>query len=151
MYKLFSQNPSDLCCGQQQHPAFSIFFDLVKLLSLTARTSAHLNFADISEDNSAMPSMVQVRTKASKNDSFRQGVNVHIGRTGNDLCPVITLLMYLAGRGNAPGLLFRFEDGSSLTKNRFVTKFHSALTYNLALTAHYIQDTLCRWILSCEF
>ena len=67
----------------------------MKLLSLTALTSAHLNFADISEDNSAMPSMVQVRIKASKNDPFRQGVNVHIGRTGNDLCPVTTLLVYL--------------------------------------------------------
>ena len=36
--------------------------------------------------------------------------------------------MYLAARGNAPGLLFHFEDGSPLTKNRFITKFRSALT-----------------------
>ena len=64
--------------------------------------SAHLNFADISVDNSAMPSIIQVQIKASKTDHFRQGVNIHIGRTKNDLCPVTALLVYLAAHGNAP-------------------------------------------------
>ena len=41
--------------------------------------SAHLNFSDISVDNSAMPSIIQVRIKASKTDPFRQGVNIHMG------------------------------------------------------------------------
>ena len=125
---------SDLTNNMLWSAATSCFFNFLRSDEVTIPNSsnydpsAHLNFADISEDNSAMPSIVQVRTKASKTDPFRQGVNVHIGRTGNDLCPVTALLVYLAARGNAPGLLFRFEDGSPLTKNRFVTKFRSALT-----------------------
>ena len=45
--------------------------------------SSHLNSSDTSVDNFAMPSIIQVRIKASKTDPFRQGVNIHLGRTGS--------------------------------------------------------------------
>ena len=37
------------------------------------------------------PSVVRVSIKASKTDPFRKGVYVHLGKTGNDLCPVVRL------------------------------------------------------------
>ena len=49
--------------------------------------TVHLNFQDISIDNPNDPKIIYVKIKASKTDPFRQGVNVHIGRTNNAVCP----------------------------------------------------------------
>ena len=90
--------------------------------------TVHLNFQDISIDNPNDPQIICVKIKASKTDPFRQGVNVHIGRTNNAVCPVTALLSYLIIRGPAPGLLFHFRDNSPLTKSRFTTKFRNLLS-----------------------
>ena len=50
--------------------------------------SQHLSFADISIDNTTQPSFIKVRIKQSKTDPFRDGVDVIIGHTGRNLCPV---------------------------------------------------------------
>ena len=82
----------------------------------------HLNFSDIAVDSVANPSMLKVRIKASKTDPFRQGVDIFIGKTDNKLCPVaaMTLLSYLAKRGNNEGMLFHYEDKKLLSQDRFV-------------------------------
>ena len=88
----------------------------------------HLNFQDVSADNSASPSLLSIRIKASKTDPFRHGVSVCVGKTNNSLCPVSAILAYLVARGNKPGLLFYFRDGTPLTKARFTQKFRQLLT-----------------------
>ena len=55
-------------------------------------------------------------------------MKVVIGRSGNDLCPVSALLLYLARRGNKPGPLFIWKDGSPLSKSKFVTEVRRALS-----------------------
>ena len=50
-----------------------------------------------------------------------------IGRTYDDICPVVALLTYMAQRGQQEGPFFRFRDGFPLTKTRFVTRFRAAL------------------------
>ena len=91
--------------------------------------AVHLSYGDISVDDSVHPSIVKIKIKCSKTDplSFRQGVEVYIGKTGQLLCPVSALLNYLAVRGKNPGLLFHFRDGSPLTKSKFTEKFRAAL------------------------
>ena len=89
--------------------------------------AVHLNFSDISFDNASSPNIVQIRLKCSKTDPFRQGVNVHVGKTGQTLCPVSALLNYLTIRGNSPGLLFHFKDNTPLTKSRYTSKFRDFL------------------------
>lgn len=89
---------------------------------------AHLNFADVAVDDVSNPRMIKVTIKASKTDPFRQGVDIFIGRTFNELCPVAAVLSYLARRGNNQGPLFRFEDGRLLTRDRFVTQVRLALS-----------------------
>ena len=76
---------------------------------------AHLNFADITVDNVGNFRMLKVTIKASKMDSFHQGVDIFIGKPSNELCRVAAVLAYLVRRGNEQGLLFRFEDGRLLT------------------------------------
>ena len=89
---------------------------------------AHLSFADISVDSVANPSLLKIRIKASKTDPFRQGVDVFVGRTDTELCPVAALLSYMAVRGPGPGPLFRFRDGKPLTRERFVQQVRAALS-----------------------
>lgn len=88
----------------------------------------HLNFSDIAIDSITNPSTLKVRIKASKTDPFRQGIDIFIGRTDNDLCPVAAMLAYLTKRGHKEGMLFHFKDGRLLTRERFVAKVRSVLT-----------------------
>jgi hypothetical protein len=83
---------------------------------------------DLEVDNTANPSVVKVTIKASKTDQFRKGVDIYVGRTNNEMCPVAAILAYVASRGNHSGFLFKFEDGRLLTKDRFISHVRLALS-----------------------
>ena len=87
--------------------------------------SAHLSWGDITVDDLACPSRMEVRIKASKTDPFRQGIS--LGKVASDLCPVSAMLAYLVVRGSHAGPLFKFSDGRSLTRQRLVTAVKEAL------------------------
>ena len=87
----------------------------------------HLSIADVSVDAASEPRTVIVHIKASKTDQFRQGVNVFLGRTDNELCPVAAMLAYIAVRGVEAGPLFRYEDKTPLTREALVREVRSAL------------------------
>ena len=59
----------------------------------------HLCYSDIAVDNSSIPQVIRITIKQSKTDPFRKGVNLFLGRTSVDLCPVESLLNYLVVRG----------------------------------------------------
>ena len=82
--------------------------------------SVHLGIDDIAIDNPSSPSFVRVRITQSKTDPFRRGVNLFLGRTRTDLCPVAEILSYIVVRGVGLGPMFRFADGCPLTRSRFV-------------------------------
>jgi len=54
------------------------------------------NCYDPAVDNLSDPSVLQVRIKASKTDPFRKGVDIFLGRTGDDICPISAMLAYVA-------------------------------------------------------
>ena len=87
----------------------------------------HLSLADIALDDNKRPSLIRVSIKQSKTDPFRRGVDIFMGRTGTDLCPVSALLDYLQMRGSAPGPVFIFADGRFLTRQRFVDRVREGL------------------------
>ena len=87
----------------------------------------HLSFADVSVDNVSNPEVLSVRIKQSKTDPFRQGVTIHMGKTGGDLCPVAAVLAFLAIRGAGVGPLFRFKSGEALTRPRLVAALRKVL------------------------
>ena len=66
--------------------------------------------------------MLRVHLKVSKCDQFGQGVDVFIGRTEDELCPVVAVLNYIVQRGEQPGPFFHFGDRTPLTKARFTAK-----------------------------
>ena len=90
--------------------------------------NTHLSFADVVVDNAVFPSVISLNIKYSKTDQGRVGVRVILGRTGDDLCPVSALLNYLSRRGNNPGGLFQWQDGTPLSKTKFVEATRQALT-----------------------
>ena len=87
----------------------------------------HLCYEDVRVDNRISPSYIQVTLKASKTDPFRQGVEVYVGVTKNELCPVTAVLSFMVLRGNSPGPLFRRSNGRFLTRQVFVSSLRAAL------------------------
>ena len=57
------------------------------------------------------------------------GVDVFVGATGKDLCPVRAMVHYLSLRGTTPGFLFRYVymNGKLLTKDKLVSKMRAVL------------------------
>jgi hypothetical protein len=86
-----------------------------------------LMLEDVAVDRHDNPAMVKIRLKRSKTDPFRHGVDIFLGRTHRDLCPVSALLAYIAVRPAVVGPLFVFGDGSFLTRERLVDAVRSAL------------------------
>ena len=80
----------------------------------------HLSWADVAVDNATSPALISLNIKCSKTDQGRVGIRVVLGKTSDDLCPVSALLKYLSRRGNKPGALFQWEDGTPLSKTKFV-------------------------------
>ena len=83
-------------------------------------SSWHLCVQDLALDSHINPTKLFVTIKASKTDPFRQGSTVTLGKTDRLLCPISAILPYVAVRGNEAGPLFRFQDGSFLTRDTFV-------------------------------
>ena len=84
-------------------------------------SSFHLTVSDVAVDSRQNPSLMIVRLKQSKTDPFRQGVDLHLGRTGSALCPITAMLAYLARRGKEAGPLSLSSD-ERLCLNRVLSE-----------------------------
>ena len=132
---VWNEDPTNFDCIMLWAASTLCFFGFFRAGEITTTCTStssydprsHLSLDDIAVDNPAAPSILQVHLKVSKTDPFRKGIDVYIGRTNNDLCPVAAMMAYLAVRGNNPGALFRFKDGRLLSRVRFVECIRAAL------------------------
>ena len=90
----------------------------------------HLCLCDIAIDNQDNPQMLQVKIKHSKTDPFHKGVNIYLGATRRDLCPIRGILPYLALRGShlAHSLYSKMEEALlniSSRKHMMIYYLHS--------------------------
>ena len=90
--------------------------------------SAHLTFEDVSVDQITDPRVLKVHLKTSKTDPFRKGVDVFVGKTDNELCPVAAMLSFLTQRTAKLGFLFQYADGRLLTQPRLVDELRKVLS-----------------------
>ena len=67
-------------------------------------------------------------SQTKKADPFRHGVDIYVGSTNTELCPVAAILAYMAICPSVPGPLFIFKDGSPLTRERLVKAVRQALS-----------------------
>ena len=65
------------------------------------------------------------------------GVTIYLGQTGQNICPVVVLLGYLALRGQRPGRLFLYRDGSPLSRQRLMHRTEQVLELRGINTAAY--------------
>lgn len=124
MRQVWGHNPRDYDAIMLSAACCLDFFGFLRVGEISVPSEAaydkgeHLNFSDI--DNISHPKVLKVKIKASKTGPFRQGVEIFIRKTDNKLCPITAMLTYSARRGQEEGMLFKFEDGKLLTRERFV-------------------------------
>ena len=112
-----------VCCT-----AFFGFFRLGELLLDSQSAFAqhtHLAWGDVAVDDPGNPKMLRFHLKQCKTDQFGTGVDLVLGRTGSDLCPVAAVLGYSAGRGDRPGPLFIDSTNKPLLKHTFVEEIRN--------------------------
>ena len=95
--------------------------------SWEAFTPDMLSPQDVAVDTYTSPSHLAILLKRSKNDPFAAGTTLHLRATGQVLCPVFSMLGYLAIRPHRRGPLFIFEDGSTLSRPRLVESLRQVL------------------------
>ena len=148
---VWNEDPTNFDCIMLWAASTLCFFGFFRAGEITTTCTStssydprsHLSLDDIAVDNPAAPSILQVHLKVSKTDPFRKGIDVYIGRTNNDLCPVAAMMAYLAVRGNNPGALFRFKDGRLLSRVRFVECIRAALARSGLDQQKYAGHSFC--------
>ena len=85
--------------------------------------AVNLSMGDVAVDDPRNPAMLKIKIKQSKTDPVRWEVNLFVGRTGLDLCPVAALLGSLTVQGSQPGPLVLFEDERFLARDILLTQF----------------------------
>ena len=89
--------------------------------------SRHLNFQDLAVDDQLNLSLLRIHLKYSKTDQLGSGLDIVLGQTYQDICPVATAMAYLTVRRDGEGPLFKFADRRYLTKERFTRRIREAL------------------------
>ena len=110
--------------------AFFGFFRLGELLPDTCSTfdpKTDLAWGDLAVDSHTDTRTAKIHLKKSKCDQFGKGVDVYLGRTDLDLCPVTALLAYIETRGSGPGPLFVDSSQARITNPWFIGQFRDVL------------------------
>ena len=89
--------------------------------------SVHLSLSDLAVDSHTTPLIKRLRIKQSKTGPLRQGVDIFLGATNTDICPVQAVLQFLAVRNPSPGPFFIIQSGSPLTQGTLVSHLRAAL------------------------
>ena len=78
--------------------AFFGIFRLGEILLATTNCDPdqHLAVEDVAVDSQQNPSLPRVNLKCSKTDQLGKVVDIYIGKTGDDTCPVAAVLSFLA-------------------------------------------------------
>lgn len=98
--------------------------------------SIHLSPADIAVDSHSDPTLMRIHLKQSKTDQQRLGVDLYVGRTFTNLCPIAAMLAYLAIRGQTDGPLFILA-GRALSRESLVQWLRSTLAETGINPAHF--------------
>ena len=121
LHAVWSQGP----CNFEDHMLWAAcclgYFGFLRAGEFTCVGSSHVNdpisLEDISVDSRDNPQVLAVHLRHSKTDPFGAGCHIFLGRTGHLLCPVASVLGYLAIRPSTSGPLFIHGDGTPLTRS----------------------------------
>ena len=108
------------------------YFGLLRVSEFTTSSPDHFDssidllLSDVALDNRTSPTTIQITLKQSKNDQFRTGSTICLGKTNHAVCPVEALVQYLAIRGGTSGPLFILPNNQSLTRASFSSAINKA-------------------------
>ena len=122
-----SQDYDTVCLWAACCVAFFAFLRCGEFTCSTLSSEAVLSREDIAIDSRENPTIVHLTLRHSKTDIFSVGVTIHLGRTGHLLCPVSSLLAYMARRPPVPGPLFLLQSGQPLSRQRLVSAVRDTL------------------------
>ena len=113
------------------------FFGLLRVSEYTSPTTTSFNsqITLLRSDILLVDNVLRIFIKCSKTDPFRQGCRLTIGRTNDLFCPVMAMTYFLQSRSHFYGPLFRFEDGTFLTRQRVATLLFNACN-NIRINTH---------------
>ena len=144
--RLLSQKPHSYANTMLWAACSLVFFRFLRVSEFTiphegsCDPSCHLSLQDIAIDSRDTPRLLQMVLKQSKTDPFRKGVTIYIGTTDSTICPIKTVLSYLAMRGDHRGALFVTQKGKGLTRHMFSTALDSLLAELIrSTTLHNLQ------------
>ena len=86
-----------------------------------------LTVSDVAINSRDNPRVLIVLIRTSKTDQFGKGTHLYLGRTESSLCPVLSMLAYLALRPPTPGPLFIFRHGTPLSRGQLSAHLRAAL------------------------
>ena len=69
-----------------------------------------------------------INIKSSRTDPFREGMTLYIAKSGRSVCTVNAMCRYLRYRKKRP--LFKFKDGTYLTRQTVTSTIRAALEYH---------------------
>ena len=75
-----------------------------------------LTVSDVAINSRDNPRVLIVLIRTRKTDQFGKDTHLYLGRTESSLCPVLSMLAYLALQPPTPGPLFIFRDGTPLSR-----------------------------------
>ena len=88
----------------------------------------HLSISNVAVDDLSYPTKLQIRIKGSKMDQWWQGADLIVGHTSSHICPVKSLLAYMAVQGFHEGPLFLNRNRLPFTQQSLISSLHSTLT-----------------------
>ena len=106
--------------------AFFGFFRLGELFGNATSPLAVLA-SDVAVDSHTSPTVLKVHLHRGKTDPFGLRVSLYLGQTGSELCPVCSMLKFLAIRKPNNDVLFTREDGTPKARDYFVGRVREAL------------------------
>ena len=81
-------------------------------------------------------------SQSLQDEPFLGKINIFVGRTGWDSCPVAVVLLYMVLRSQwSP--IFVFSDGTPLTRTQFVLEVKQALAAAGVDSSHYSGHSFC--------
>ena len=101
------------------------YFGLLRISEFTTKSPNHFDpstdllLSDVAVDSRISPTSIHITLKQSKNDQFRTGATISLGKTTHAVCPVDALVQYIAIQGGTPGSLFLVSPNQSLTRALF--------------------------------
>ena len=132
LHMVLSQHPGNYNNTMIWAACCLAYFGLLRVSEFTTSSPDHFDsttdllLSDVALDSRESPTTVQITLKKAKNDQFRKGHAIYLGKTTHAVCPVDALVQYLAIRGGIPGPLFLLDNNQSLTRASFSSALKKA-------------------------